>query len=789
MQILTLKHPDYLPLVQKHVAANPANSYRIAVTAYRIRQSGKRVFMSIIHPLGGGAAQHARELMASTAKDVIWLNLRPMGSGGLVLECTRDGYQFSVALEPHLDYEVLAAVVKACGVERMHIHHLMGHGDDLVRLVRELQVPFDFTLHDYYTICPQVTLSDEHGCYCGEPDESGCSHCMARRPPPGRLVDITSWRAKHAWVLTDADRVIAPSADAGDRIRNYYPQARIIAAEHEGPSFCRIPTARPVQEGERLRVAVLGTMAIHKGFELLRDCSAYAKNSGMPIEFILLGNIEAGIACDRIAFTATGPYEAADLPSLLQEVAPHLVWFPARWPETFSYTLSACLESGLPVAAHRIGAFSERLAMRPWTWTFPANRSAVEWANFFNQVHRDHFTKAEGPGLSPFLSRALPDFYPDRYLKTSEPAPRPRPTDGRRAPVPVAAAVASNPSGQIQACGYVRIIQPLTHPILRDSIRLAIMEPAGLITAEADVILIQRDAVRDVETAERILWACKRRGSRLIYEIDDDLFQIPTEHPEHAMYSRITPAMTSIAAAADTVIASTEILRQKMLRFNANTVTLPNYLDDRLWKLGSGDTQFDAGAVRVLYMGTMSHRDDLEFLGRAVRNMNPAVRDSLSIDVIGVACEAESSGWFHPIRVPDFIAASYPRFVEWIQSRNVWHWGVAPLLDTPFNRCKSSLKFLEYAALRLPSLCSDVQPYREAVRHDETGLLVVNDVQEWTHALQTAAMDSQLWGRLRQQSSSVFCENTMAARAQLLRSQWIPLTSGRAASATAREGF
>jgi GT2 family glycosyltransferase/glycosyltransferase involved in cell wall biosynthesis len=420
MRILIKKHPTYLQLVQKHVQANPGNGYRVAVTAHRLRQYGKRVFLSIVHPLGGGLAQHARDLAASTAKDVVWLNLRPMGSGGLVLECDREGYQFSITFEPRLEYDLLAAVLKACGVERIHIHHLMGHDADLRRLVRDLQIPFDFTLHDYFTICPQVTLTDEHGRYCGEPDEGACNRCMARRPAPGNVADISVWRAKYAWVLTEAERVIAPSVDVEVRIRKYYMPARLIAAEHESGPSCAIPGPRPLREGEPFRVAVLGGMPIHKGFELLRDCSARAEDSGLPFQFVLVGSIDPALRNNRIAFKITGPYEASDLPSLVQDVAPHLVWFPGLCPETFSYTLSACLELGLPLAAHQIGAFPERVGGRPWTWTVPPDWSAADWMNLFNQIRRDSFTKGARPCLPAVLPRGLADFYPDRYLSGAD---------------------------------------------------------------------------------------------------------------------------------------------------------------------------------------------------------------------------------------------------------------------------------------------------------------------------------------------------------------------------------
>ena len=45
----------------------------------------------------------------------------------------------------------------------------------------------------------------------------------------------------------------------------------------------------------------------------------------------------------------------ARLPRLLEWLQPDVAWFPAQWPETYSYTLSACLQAGLPVVAPASG--------------------------------------------------------------------------------------------------------------------------------------------------------------------------------------------------------------------------------------------------------------------------------------------------------------------------------------------------------------------------------------------------------------------------------------------------
>ena len=65
--------------------------------------------------------------------------------------------------------------------------------------------------------------------------------------------------------------------------------------------------------------------------------------------------------------------------SIEVEEKPDVLLFAAQVPETYAYTLSVALSSGLPIVASALGAFPERLAGNPRGTTVPWNAPASKW--------------------------------------------------------------------------------------------------------------------------------------------------------------------------------------------------------------------------------------------------------------------------------------------------------------------------------------------------------------------------------------------------------------------------
>ncbi|MGL4962860.1 MAG: glycosyltransferase [Inquilinus sp.] len=411
--LLCERYPFYPGLVEQHIRLDKAGPYRFATTAALFRLAAEPVILFVCHQLGGGTERHMQELIRSVEGKANVLTLRP-SSGGVALSVPTIP-NHPVLWLPSGRVEDLAAVLRSCGLRRIHIHHWHGLELDLRRLVQQLGVPFDITAHDYFTICPQITmLQQPDGEFCGEPGPEVCNACIARRPSYGAR-DIETWRRSHEWLLADADRIICPSNDVKSRLARYGFGRRCVVVPHEPIVTADWPLAVPsLQRGERLRIALIGGIAESKGGAALRACLAAVEPGAY--EFIVIGRREIASPPPRgTKLTETGVYKEKDLPGLIEKTRPHLLWFPAPWPETYSYVLSAGIASGRPIVTGDIGAFPERLEGRPWTWIVPPKVEAGVWIEAFKSV-REALLAARSP--TPGQPRSVDEsfFYPDTYL-------------------------------------------------------------------------------------------------------------------------------------------------------------------------------------------------------------------------------------------------------------------------------------------------------------------------------------------------------------------------------------
>jgi glycosyltransferase involved in cell wall biosynthesis len=475
-----------------------------------------------------------------------------------------------------------------------------------------------------------------------------------------------------------------------------------------------------------LRIAVLGVLAVHKGLPLVRELAETARSRGIDADVVLIGYVP-GAADAPHGFRATGRYEEAELDALIAREDPDVIWFPVRIPETYSYTLSAALRSQRPLAVPDIGALAERVAGLASTAVYPWRSDAGAILDVLRTVA--HMPRAARP------PEPASDFYTSDYLRAD------RPPAYRPSTPPIAAYETRLPGGQYDACAYIRVHLPLHHP--RISIAPVVSLRDGEPPANAGGVLVQRTAIADVAFAQRVIALCRERAIPLVYEADDDLFDIGPDHADFAYYDARAAAARLIAESADAIVTSTPALARALRRRNERVVVVENALDERLWYAEPVAAEPPADReTRVLYMGTATHGADIALIRDAVARLRPRNGRPVVLEVIGATSGGDES-WYRRLHVPPLAAASYPSFVRWLRShRERWALGVIPLRANAFNAGKSAIKALDYGAIGLPAIASDFGPYRSLAEAGAPLLALVADTTEAWHAALESALDA-----------------------------------------------
>lgn len=185
---------------------------------------------------------------------------------------------------------------------------------------------------------------------------------------------------------------------------------------------------------------------------------------------------------------------------------------------------------------------------------------------------------------------------------------------------------------------------------------------------------------------------------------------------------------------ANAVTVTNENLRQVYLPYNKNVYILPNYIDPDRWD-GVEKAPKDTDRVVIGWFGGASHYDDLKVISDVIPDILEKYPN----------VEFRWCGAF-----PDFWAELYNtkkygdrfKYINW--HNDVFQWEkhfasfgfdimLAPLVDTQFNRCKSNIKWMESAMLKIPVVASPVDPYM-CIKHKQDGFLAGKYI-EWMGCL------------------------------------------------------
>lgn len=252
--------------------------------------------------------------------------------------------------------------------------------------------------------------------------------------------------------------------------------------------------------------------------------------------------------------------------------------------------------------------------------------------------------------------------------------------------------------------------------------------------SQADLVVIQRDFPRYWDAYRQVIQAARAQDKPVLYDLDDLLLELPEEHPDrpiHYYTGALVPMLHAISE-ADGVTVSTHLLREYLTPLNANTWLLPNYLNDRLWAFTKTRSMDTERPVVIGYMGGDSHLPDLESIAPVFLRLLDRYSGAIQLRFWGAqppqALRGHPRVEWNPVSLPD-----YRQYIDFFSHQRCDIF-VAPLKPSLFNRCKSSVKFLEYSIQGIPGVYSQIEPFEQVVVNGENGFLAAS-LEEWENGL------------------------------------------------------
>ena len=298
-------------------------------------------------------------------------------------------------------------------------------------------------------------------------------------------------------------------------------------------------------------------------------------------------------------------------------------------------------------------------------------------------------------------------------------------------------------------CGYYRFWQPFRAMELYSTHRIVI-PPVGehsfcpdLDQVEAfDVIAQQRPAGKLATQ----LWRVWKGLTKLVYEVDDNLLSPDSSALPNLMDDEIQETVRANLRRADLVTVSTEKLAEVYRPYNDNIKVIPNFIHQDVLKIERPHND----KLTICWAGGANHLQDLELLREPVNEI--LATEDVEWHMLGAD--------YRPI------FKDRGTWTNW--QPDVWEYykaidgdiGVIPLRETPFNLCRTPIKALEYAALGIPVVASDIEPYREFVKDGETGFLVRTE-NEWSLAISRLIHDQDLRTEMGAKAKKVATQHTI----------------------------
>jgi glycosyltransferase involved in cell wall biosynthesis len=325
----------------------------------------------------------------------------------------------------------------------------------------------------------------------------------------------------------------------------------------------------------------------------------------------------------------------------------------------------------------------------------------------------------------------------------------------------VAVLPAHGEPGEItDACDLLRLVFPFTHDRVQRRFDVEIITRASPL-AGFDVLVVQRHLRPELSppAATELIFNARKSGIRVVYDLDDNLLD---RHPNATVELSLDvhrPKVRMLCRQADLVVVSTHALKARVANMSPNVFVAKNALPEA-WIAAAGGAR-QSENLSIGYFGTLTHlRDFMEIAGPLKAALTRLKRLSPRVVLCGISTDPRFADIFRQVARVDVLPvdANYATFFSSLRLQEPWSIGLAPLRAGAFENCKSDIKHIEYAALGIPAIHSDVPAY-EAIENGRGGLKCDNEPEQWLDAIMRLAESPEQRRALREAANADLMEN------------------------------
>jgi glycosyltransferase involved in cell wall biosynthesis len=251
-----------------------------------------------------------------------------------------------------------------------------------------------------------------------------------------------------------------------------------------------------------------------------------------------------------------------------------------------------------------------------------------------------------------------------------------------------------------------------------------------------------------------------KQGLETVRMLTDAGYLVVTEfddHPDHFDMMRAGGALTftGVHALQTSTAAMAEILR----RYNPEIAVFPNALVSLPEVLNFADRD-----SITMFFGALNREHDWQPLMPAINAVASKAGDRLKFQIV------HDRGFFDALETPHKTftpTCDYETYMRILAGSEI---SFMPLSDTPFNRAKSDLKFIEAGSYRVAALASSVV-YANSIDDSRTGLLFRDPVEFEARLARLVAMP-EMARNLGDAARRYVAENRMLAYQVAPRIAW-----------------